>query len=269
MTSIRCHYDVLGIERTADNVTVKKAHRKLAIRFHPDKVRGTAEEIEAAAEEFRLVQEAYECLSDPQERTWYDEHRESILAGIQPGENTGNAPSFVVEISGLYHHPSAYSNSYSDDDGCFYQVYRDLFEKLDQGELKGWVAQGNIDDHHKSRPNFGTSESEWKEVNSFYKSWESFQTCLNYAWMDEYDIREAPNRRYKRAMEDENNKHRRKARKERNDEVLSLVHFLKRRDPRVKKHQAEVENKKLEKARQAKVDAEQKKLEIAATREVR
>ena len=147
-------------------ITVKKAHRKLAIRFHPDKFRGTEEEAMVAAETFRLVQEAYECLSDSQERAWYDEHRESILAGIKPGENTGNnAPSFVVEISGLYHHPSAFSNSFSDNTGGFYQIYRDLFEKIDQGELKGWVAQGNIDEHHVSRPSFGTSISDWKEVN--------------------------------------------------------------------------------------------------------
>lgn len=266
-TGIRCHYDVLGVDQSADQATIKKAHRKLAIRLHPDKFRGSEEEAAAAAEEFRLVQEAYECLSDPSERAWYNEHRESILAGIKPGEGGNSAaPSFVVEVAGIFYHPSAYGNSYRDDEGCFYQVYRDLFERIDVGELKGWIAEGNIDDHHAPRPSFGSDRTEWKSVNNFYKSWENYQTCLNFAWVDEYDIREAPNRRYKRAMDEENTKLRRKARKERNDEILSLLHFVKRRDPRVKRRQNEVEQQKLQKKRQQKLDTERKKQEVAAAR---
>jgi DnaJ family protein A protein 5 len=65
-TTIRCHYEVLGVERTADSTTIKKAHRKLALKLHPDKNIGD----ESAAEQFRLVQQAYECLSDPTERKW-------------------------------------------------------------------------------------------------------------------------------------------------------------------------------------------------------
>lgn len=52
---IRCHYEVLGVERSADAATIKKAHRKLALRLHPDKNIGD----DSAAEQFRLVQQAY------------------------------------------------------------------------------------------------------------------------------------------------------------------------------------------------------------------
>lgn len=73
---IRCHYDVLGVARDDDAAAVKKRHRKLAIKFHPDKNMGKSEEEQAeAAAEFKLIQAAYECLSDPIERKWYDEHR--------------------------------------------------------------------------------------------------------------------------------------------------------------------------------------------------
>ena len=51
---IRCHYDVLGVERSADAATIKKAHRKLALKLHPDKNIGD----DTAAEQFRLVQQA-------------------------------------------------------------------------------------------------------------------------------------------------------------------------------------------------------------------
>jgi len=36
-TDVRCHYEVLGVERDADAATIKKAHRKLALKLHPDK----------------------------------------------------------------------------------------------------------------------------------------------------------------------------------------------------------------------------------------
>ncbi|EED94428.1 predicted protein, partial [Thalassiosira pseudonana CCMP1335] len=71
----RCHYEVLSVARDADAATIKKAHRKLALRHHPDKVLSKSpEEQEASAAEFKLIQVAYECLSDPVERKWYDEH---------------------------------------------------------------------------------------------------------------------------------------------------------------------------------------------------
>ena len=58
--TIQCHYDVLGVPRDADQATIKKHHRKMALKYHPDKNLGD----ESAAEKFRLVQQAYECLSD-------------------------------------------------------------------------------------------------------------------------------------------------------------------------------------------------------------
>lgn len=189
--------------------------------------------------------------------------------GFKPGESDQNGlvPSFVVDING-YHHPSCFSNRFTDDEGCFYQVYNDIFANIDAGELRGWISQGNIEQHHKPRPVFGTSESEWKDINNFYRMWEGFQSCLNFAWVDEYDTRDAPNRRYKRAMEDENSKARRKERRERNDDVLSLLHYVKRRDPRVKKHRDDVEKEKERKVEEAKEVALKKKADAAVAREV-
>jgi len=57
MPAIRCHYEVLGVERDVDDSAIKKAHRKLALKCHPDKQIGkSAEEIEAATDFFKLVQ---------------------------------------------------------------------------------------------------------------------------------------------------------------------------------------------------------------------
>lgn len=70
---MKCHYDVLGVQRDADDVEIKKAHRRMALRYHPDK---NPDNMEEYTEIFREVQSAYDVLSDKQERAFYDKHRE-------------------------------------------------------------------------------------------------------------------------------------------------------------------------------------------------
>ena len=64
----RDYYEVLGVEREADVEEIKKAYRKLAVKFHPDKNPGD----KTAEEKFKEIGEAYEALSDPQRRAAYD-----------------------------------------------------------------------------------------------------------------------------------------------------------------------------------------------------
>ena len=61
-------YELLEVERTADDKTLKSAFRRLAMRFHPDKNPGD----KAAEAKFKQINEAYACLSDPQKRAAYD-----------------------------------------------------------------------------------------------------------------------------------------------------------------------------------------------------
>jgi molecular chaperone DnaJ len=65
----RDYYEVLGIERSASADEIKKAYRKLALKYHPDRNPTQAEE---AAEHFKEASEAYEVLSDPEKRSRYD-----------------------------------------------------------------------------------------------------------------------------------------------------------------------------------------------------
>ena len=63
------HYEVLEISTNASDDEIKKAHRKLALKWHPDK---NIENKAQATEKFRVIQEAYECLKSPEERRKYD-----------------------------------------------------------------------------------------------------------------------------------------------------------------------------------------------------
>jgi molecular chaperone DnaJ len=66
----RDYYEVLGVDRGADMEEVKKAYRKLALKFHPDR----NPHDKAAEEKFKELGEAYEALSDPQTRAAYDQY---------------------------------------------------------------------------------------------------------------------------------------------------------------------------------------------------
>ncbi|KAH8047220.1 zinc ion binding protein [Aureococcus anophagefferens] len=90
--AMRCHYDVLGVPRTADDATIRKAYKKLAVALHPDKAQQRGEAADAYVEQFREVQGAYECLSDADERAHYDAHRDEILRGDDDGARGDDAP---------------------------------------------------------------------------------------------------------------------------------------------------------------------------------
>src|SRR5262249_43159010 len=71
-------YNVLGVERTASDDEIKKAYRKLAMTYHPDRNNGAKE----AEERFKEITEAYDVLRDPQKRAAYDRYGE---AGLRSG----------------------------------------------------------------------------------------------------------------------------------------------------------------------------------------
>src|SRR5256712_8976006 len=78
-------YVVLGVQRDASEADIKKAYRKLAMTYHPDRNNGD----KAAEEKFKQVTEAYEVLSDPEKRATYDRYGEAGLRGGAGGGGGG------------------------------------------------------------------------------------------------------------------------------------------------------------------------------------
>lgn len=95
------YYTVLGISKTATPEEIKKAYRKLAVKYHPDKNPGDAD----AEKRFKEVSEAYEVLSDPQKRESYDRFGKDgpfAGAGSFGGAGMGNMDDALRTFMGAF-----------------------------------------------------------------------------------------------------------------------------------------------------------------------
>ena len=108
--SKRDFYEVLGVSRDAGEEEIKKAYRKLAVKFHPDKNPGD----KTAEEKFKEIGEAYEALSDPQKRAAYDQYGH---AAFDPRARASRAGGF----GGGFHDP--------------FEIFREVFGGAGGGSI--------------------------------------------------------------------------------------------------------------------------------------
>lgn len=238
------YYDVLGVERTATDDELKRAYRSKALELHPDRNYGNVEE---ATKLFADVQTAYDVLSDPQERAWYDSHRDVLLRGDQAGAD-GQEFSYnirmttAVEVQQLMLRFNG-RMEFSNGPTGFYGGLHDFFGQLAKEEdiACQWENQDPMD-----YPDFGYKSDDYENVvRPFYSAWTGFATKKSFSWKAHYRLSDAPDRRIRRLMEKENKKLRDEAIQEYNDSVRSLIAFVRKRDPRVQNNQkSEAERQK-------------------------
>ncbi|XP_063908238.1 dnaJ homolog subfamily C member 21 [Zophobas morio] len=245
---MKCHYEILNVPRDADLPEIKSAYRKFALKWHPDK---NLNNTDYAKEQFQLVQQAYEVLSDPQERAWYDKHREQILRGANSEFEDNSLDLFQFFTTTCF-------KGYGDDEKGFYAVYRNVFDQIIKEDIEFMDDKEEFCDV----PRFGGSQSDYDEVvGPFYSYWSSYCTKKSYVWLDPYDIKEIRDRKIFKAAEKENKKVRMKAKKERNEEVRNLVAFVRKRDKRVQERTKLMEAKVLENRQKQEVLSKQRRME--------
>ncbi len=108
------YYDVLGVKKNSSKDEIKKAYRRLAVKFHPDKIQGSEKEKKIAQEKFVKIASAYEILSDEKKRMRYDSGGETSTTHNYSSRN---------EASGRYSAEDIFNDIRTDD------RFKDFFKK--------------------------------------------------------------------------------------------------------------------------------------------
>ena len=148
----RDYYEVLGVPRNAGDDEIKKAYRKLAMKYHPDRNQGdAAKEAEA---KFKEIKEAYEILSDGQKRAAYDQYGH---AGVDPNMGGGGFPGGVGGFE------------------SFGDIFGDIFGQARGGRGGRQVQRGN--DLSYAMDITLEEAAAGKEAQIRIPSWDDCETC--------------------------------------------------------------------------------------------
>lgn len=143
MTKAKDYYEVLGVDKNADDETIKKAYRKLAKKYHPDTNAGNAE----AEKKFKEISEAYAVLSDKEKRKEYDQFGSGDFDGGNP---FGGGTSYRYYTNG---DPNQGYQEFHFEGGNMDDIMEELFGHMGgMGHMGGGIGSGRS--HRSSRTSF-------------------------------------------------------------------------------------------------------------------
>ncbi|MFT7722019.1 MAG: molecular chaperone DnaJ [Roseateles sp.] len=159
MASKRDYYEVLGVAKNASEDDIKKAYRKLAMKYHPDRNQGDG--AKAAEEKFKEAKEAYEMLTDAQKRAAYDQYGH---AGVDPNMGAGRGGAGAEGFGG------------------FAEAFGDIFGDIFGGQGGRRGGQGGQQVYRGSDLSYAMEitleeAARGKETQIRIPSWESCESC--------------------------------------------------------------------------------------------
>lgn len=128
------YYKILGVDKNASQEEIKKAYRKLAVKYHPDKNKDN----KAAEEQFKLINEANDVLSDPEKRRKYDQLGENWKQYENMGSGFGGRAR-----GGARSGPFTFEGDYSDFFGGGGSGFSDFFEQFFGAGARGTRTGGS------------------------------------------------------------------------------------------------------------------------------
>ena len=141
----RDYYDILGVAKTASADDIRKAHRKLALKYHPDRNKNNKE----AEERFKEIQEAYDVLSDANKRSNYDQFGHAGVGAGAAGGGNGPDPYEAFRRAqagrggGRTTWRASPGVSVEDFDPSQFSDFGDLFDQVfGAGGMRGGVGRG-------------------------------------------------------------------------------------------------------------------------------
>ena len=136
MPQTKDYYKILGVPENASEGEIKKAYRKLAVQYHPDK---NPTNTAAAEVKFKEISEAYYILSDAKRRAQYDQMKKFGGGGSFRGGNYAGAQGFdFEELLRQFSSRGKTSGRYS----AFGDIFEDLFSGSGRGGFETFIHQG-------------------------------------------------------------------------------------------------------------------------------
>ena len=122
----RDYYEVLGVTKNASESDIKKAYRKAAMKYHPDKFANSSDaEKKDAEEKFKEINEAYEILSDAQKKAAYDQYGHVAFENGASGAGAGGFGGF-----------SGFGNGQGFDFEDLGDIFGSFFVAVEEAEVK-------------------------------------------------------------------------------------------------------------------------------------
>ena len=175
--SDKIYYEVLGVKEDATSDEIKKAYRKLAIKWHPDKNPDNKKEAE---EKFKCISEAYNILSDPEKRKEYENYRNGNFQGNFDMGNFDNFDPFEMFNSNF---GSNFFHDFFNDD--------DFFSDMNFGFGYNGENRENKNKHKHKKDKFGFGNFDNFGFDDFGFNFKGFGGLNNIGFEndDDFDFR--------------------------------------------------------------------------------